>query len=281
MTDAGASDTLREQDGRAPAGPARAAKLAQLVSDEPLLHDEVVLLTGAAGGIGEATATLLAAAGARLMLTDIDGHRLARVADRLARGGAEVRSEAMDAANPEAFGRLQRRTEDELGSVFGLVNCAGLFEPAPFVQLGPAAWQAALRANLDTAYCGCRAVLPALMERGRGSVVNFASTAGEYGSIRPAAHYAAAKGAIVALTKSLAREAGPSGVRVNCLSPGPIATSGLNAVTPEAQAEARARTLLGRAGQAEEVAAACVFLLSDLASFMTGHVLQVNGGALV
>ena len=120
-----------------------------------------------------------------------------------------------------------------------------------------------------------------MIARGRGSIVNFASTAGEYGSIRPAAHYAAAKGAVIALTKSLAREASPHGVRVNAISPGPTDTVALLAATPEQKAAAGARTLFGRLGRPEEIAAGCVYLFSDMSSFVTGTVLQVNGGSLL
>ena len=133
----------------------------------------------------------------------------------------------------------------------------------------------------DTAFVACRAVLPAMIARGSGSIVNFASTAGEYGSISPAAHYAAAKGGVIAMTKSLAREASPHGVRVNAVSPGPTDTVALGAATPEQKAAVGARTLFNRLGRPEEIAASCVYLLSDMSSFVTGTVLQVNGGSLL
>jgi NAD(P)-dependent dehydrogenase (short-subunit alcohol dehydrogenase family) len=120
-----------------------------------------------------------------------------------------------------------------------------------------------------------------MVARGGGSIVNFASTAGEYGSVRAAAHYAAAKGGVIALTKSLAREVSPAGVRVNAVSPGPTDTPALLAATPEQRAIAGSRTLFGRLGQPHEIAGACVFLLSPLSTFVTGTVLQVNGGSLL
>ncbi len=138
-----------------------------------------------------------------------------------------------------------------------------------------------MTANVTTAFVACRSVLPAMIARRRGSVVNFASTAGEYGSITPGAHYAAAKGAVIGLTKSLAREASPHNVRVNAISPGPVDTVALGAATPQQKADVGARTLLGRLGEPDEIAAGCVYLLSPMSSFVTGHVLRINGGSLL
>jgi NAD(P)-dependent dehydrogenase (short-subunit alcohol dehydrogenase family) len=118
-----------------------------------------------------------------------------------------------------------------------------------------------------------------MIPRGAGSIVNFASTAGEYGSISPGSHYAAAKGAVIAMTKSLAREVSPHGVRVNAVSPGPTDTVALGAATPEQKAAAGARTLFNRLGRPDEIAAACIYLLSGMSTFVTGTVLQVNGGS--
>jgi NAD(P)-dependent dehydrogenase (short-subunit alcohol dehydrogenase family) len=192
-----------------------------------------------------------------------------------------VHCEAIDASDAAAFAALHDRAAAALGPVDGLVNCAGLFEIADHDALDADAWTRALSANLMTAAAGCQAVLPAMIARRSGAIVNIASTAGEYGSISPAAHYAAAKGGVIGLTKSLAREAAPAQVRVNAVSPGPTETDGLRATTPEQKAIAGSRTLFGRLGQPEEIAGACVFLLSPLSTFVTGHVLRVNGGALL
>jgi NAD(P)-dependent dehydrogenase (short-subunit alcohol dehydrogenase family) len=120
-----------------------------------------------------------------------------------------------------------------------------------------------------------------MVARGRGSVVNFASTAGEYGSIRPAAHYAAAKGALIAMTKSLAREVSPHGVRVNVISPGPVDTPMLAPADAAQRAQITARTLVGRLGRPEDLAEAALYLGSGDSTFVTGEVLRVNGGALI
>jgi NAD(P)-dependent dehydrogenase (short-subunit alcohol dehydrogenase family) len=282
-----------------------AARLEEaLAGRAPLLDGRTVILTGAAGGIGSAIARLLVAAGARVAVTDLHEQALAPVArelrERAAAAGAtaataataaaatadpgadtRVFAQAIDAADPAAFAALHDAAAAALGPVDGIVNCAGLFEVRPHDQLDPAAWTRALTANLMTAVAGCAAVLPGMIARGSGSVVNVASTAGEYGSISPAAHYAAAKGGVIGLTKSLAREAAPAQVRVNAVSPGPTETAGLRDATPDVRALAGSRTLLGRLGRPEEIAGACLYLLSPLSTFVTGHVLRVNGGALL
>jgi NAD(P)-dependent dehydrogenase (short-subunit alcohol dehydrogenase family) len=246
-----------------------------------LLDGQVVVLTGATGGIGCVAAQVLAAAGASLAAVDLDGARVGALEAELGAGGTATLGGAFDASDTSAFATFRARVEAELGPVDGLVNLAGLFDPAPYDAIDPAGWEGALQANLGTTFAGCQTFLPGMVERGRGSVVNVSSTAGEYGSIRPASHYAAAKGGVIALTRSLAREVGPAGVRVNALSPGPIDTLGLVAASADARTAVASRTLLGRLGRPDEIAMACVFLLSPLSSYVTGHVLGVNGGALL
>lgn len=282
---------------------------ATLAGTTPLLADRTVILTGAGGGIGRSIAHALAAAGARVALTDLRQEPLDVLAQqigeaqRAATSGADangaaangaatngasengsaprVFTRAIDASDPAAFAAFHDETAAALGPVDGLVNCAGTFEKRAFDELDAAAWARSLTANLLTTVAGCQAVLPGMIARGSGAIVNVASTAGEYGSISPASHYAAAKGGVIGLTKSLAREAAPAQVRVNAVSPGPVETDGLLAVTPEQKAIAGSRTLFGRLGQPEEIAGACIFLLCPLSTFVTGHVLRVNGGALL
>jgi NAD(P)-dependent dehydrogenase (short-subunit alcohol dehydrogenase family) len=236
-----------------------------------LLAGRTVILTGAAGGIGRHVARALANEGARVAATDIAADGLTEIDSAL--------TEAFDAADSERFEAFHTRVHENLGAVDGLVSCAGFWQSRPFAEIDVAELELMLRANVTTAWVACRSVLPAMIERGAGSIVNFASTAGEYGSISPGSHYAAAKGAVIAMTKSLAREASPYGVRVNAISPGPTDTVALGAATPEQKAAAGARTLFNRLGRPEEIAASCVYLVSDMSSFMTGHVLGVNGGS--
>lgn len=251
------------------------------VGTTPLLTGQTVILTGAGGGIGAAIARTIAAAGARLAVTDLEADALEPIAAELEAADAEVLAHAMDASDRGEFARLVARVEGELGPVDGLVNCAGLWRTGDFCEIDEETWDQMIAANLGTAVAGCRAVIPGMVARRRGSIVNFASTSGEYGSISAAAHYAVAKGGVIALTKTLAREIGPAQVRINAVSPGPIDTIALGAATPEQKAAVGARTLFGRLGRPEEIAAGCVFLLSPLATFITGHILRVNGGSLL
>ncbi len=266
-------------DGRT--APGGEKSITELVSGAPLLEGMTVILTGATGGIGRHVARLLAAAGARIGLTDISADAVEALSDDLSGTGFEVVGDALDVSDAEAFRAFHARVQAELGAVDGLVNCAGLWAPRPFDEISATELASSVAANFTTTFVACQSVLPELIARRRGSIVNFASTAGEYGSITPGAHYAAAKGAVIGLTKSLAREASPFGVRVNALSPGPIDTVALGAATPGQKADVGARTLFGRLGEPDEVAAGCVFLLSGLATFVTGHVLRVNGGSLL
>jgi NAD(P)-dependent dehydrogenase (short-subunit alcohol dehydrogenase family) len=243
------------------------------------LKDKAVLVTGAAGLIGREVCQLLAAHGARLAVTDVDDDALGAVLSDLGADAAWGRR--ADAAAYEDFADFAAEASRRVGSPEVLVNVAGLFRMESFVSSAPAGWQQMIAANLLTALVACRAVLPGMVEAGTGSIVNFASTAGEYGSIRPAAAYAAAKAGVIGFTKSLAREVSPSGVRVNAISPGPIDTPAFQLASPEDRKAAEARTLLGRMGRPLDIAQGVLYLACDESAFVTGTVLQVNGGSLL
>jgi NAD(P)-dependent dehydrogenase (short-subunit alcohol dehydrogenase family) len=200
-----------------------------------------VLVTGATGGIGRAVVHTLHAAGWDVALLDLAEEPLRALA-------AELDERRPGSAS---FTAADAAEESDV-----------------------AAW-------VEKALICCRLACEPMIAQGAGSIVNFASTAGEYGSISPAAHYAAAKGAVIALTKSLARELSPRGIRVNAISPGPVDTVGLTAGSSATSDETAARTLLGRLGTPQEIADGVAFLVSDESSFITGHVLRVNGGSLL
>lgn len=246
------------------------------------LQGRTVVMTGAAGAIGMETARRLIQAGAgAMLLTDLPGSSVNEAADTLRAEGGNVRAAALDVADPAAFAALLADSAAFLGDVEILVNVAGYWQIVDFVDSDVEHWSTMIRANLTTAMSTCHAVLPQMLARRQGAIVNFASTAGEYGSIRPSAAYAAAKGGVIAFTKSLAREVSPAGVRVNAISPGPIDTPALKAASTEARQTAADRTLVGRLGLPGDLANGVVFLASDEAAFMTGAVLPVNGGSLL
>jgi NAD(P)-dependent dehydrogenase (short-subunit alcohol dehydrogenase family) len=245
------------------------------------LKDRVVLITGAGGTIGQEVARALAVQGARLAVTDMVAGPLETIMEELGHSGAVVWGRAADAADLDDFSAFVNSAGEALGPPGALVNVAGTFKVADFVDSTPADWSEMISSNLLTALVACRCVLPAMLEAGSGAIVNFASTAGEYGSIRPAAAYAAAKAGVIGFTKSLAREVSPQGVRVNAISPGPIDTPALKAITEAARAVAVSRTLVGRLGEPRDIANGVLYLVSDESAFVTGTVLQVNGGSLL
>jgi NAD(P)-dependent dehydrogenase (short-subunit alcohol dehydrogenase family) len=229
-----------------------------------------IAVVGAGGAIGHTVCAALLGAGAKVVGFD----------RMFGRPLAGLDAHQVDCAD---FSRVVEAFNDHLDTsqVDALVNIAGLFEVVDFVETEPNQWHRMINANLITAMTTCRAILPAWLERGSGSIVNFASTAGEFGSIRPSAAYAAAKGGVIAFSKSLAREVSPHGIRVNVVSPGPVDTDMLQAGSDAAHREATARTLLGRLGRPEDIAAAVLYLAGSTSNWITGEVLRVNGGSLI
>lgn len=242
------------------------------------LGDAVVMVSGAAAGMAAGIVAVLAREGARLSLTD-------RAEDALAALDTQVSSVSLvmasDLATPSGARRWTERTLERFGRVDALVSIAGAWQIKEFLDVEEADLDRMLAANLKTAFNAAQAVAPHMIAQGAGSIVNFASTAGEYGSISPAAHYAAAKGAVIAMTKSLARELSPRGVRVNAISPGPIDTAALAGGRQIDRQRVAERTLVGRLGTPADIAAAVVYLIGDGSTFVTGHILGVNGGSLL
>ena len=241
-----------------------------------------MVVTGAASGMGRATAHLLADEGAAVGIVDRDGEALARVAGEIAGAGAQVHAVTADVAEEGAPARAVDEIRSALGPVDGLVNNAGVSIPAlvDSDDFGRA-WSTTLAINL-TAYTGfVRAALSDLRRDGLGRIVNVASTEG-LGATAGIAAYTAAKPGVIGLTRSLAVELGPSGVTANCICPGPINT-GMTAVIPDEhkQVFAKRRTALRRYGEPEEVAHATLSLLLPAASYITGAVLVVDGGLTI
>ena len=241
-----------------------------------LLRGKIVLVTGAAMGIGKAIALAAAREGAQLILADLDLAGAKAAAGLIAEPGGPAQAVQVDVADYAAVQRVAAELQGRGLVPDALVNNAATWTIKPFLETEPPDWHRDLQAALVGTLACCRAFLPAFIARGSGAVVNIASDAGRVGEPGWAV-YSAAKGGVIAFTKALAKEVGRHGVRVNAVSPGLTRTEKVKTWIPNPEKLAKPYPL-GRLGEPEDVAAAVVFLVSDQASFITGQVLSVNGG---
>lgn len=238
----------------------------------------VLLLTGAAGGIGRAIARTFHAAGAAILLADIREGDTEEVAHELAAAGDRTATMAYDASNPDDAEAAVRLCLERFGRLDYLVPAAAVYEDHPFATMTIEQWRRTLSINLDGVFYICRQAIPALREG--GAIVTIASDAAHQGSSPTHAHYGASKGGVVGLTRSLARELAPR-IRVNAVSPGAIDTPMITGFMRKHGEAFLATTPLGRLGHPKEVAGAVAFLCSDAASYITGETLLVSGGSYI
>lgn len=247
------------------------------------LEGRVAIVTGAGRGIGRSIAIALARAGADVTVASRTPRELEEVAAEIRSLGRRAVVAPADVTDRGAVEGLVDRTVAELGGLDVMVNNAGIAPfTTPFLETPAEDFDRAFRANVDVVVHGCRAAGRVLVERGAGCVLNLASI-DAFMAEAGLAYYNAAKAAVVSLTRTLALEWAPRGVRVNAIAPGWIDTP-MNApekADPEAEARILAQIPMGRWGRAEEIAAAAVFLCSDAASFITGEVLVADGGQTV
>jgi 3-oxoacyl-[acyl-carrier protein] reductase len=239
-----------------------------------LLEGKSALITGGGQGIGEAIARRLAAEGARIAVTDLDEDRARSVAASLPTGSIAVGADVCDAAAMEA---AFARCNDELGSVDVLVNNAGITRDATIRKMSLDNWDAVLSVHLKGAFIATKIAADYMRPRGAGSIVNLSSMSGKVGNIGQA-NYSTAKAGLVGLTKVSAKEFARDNVRVNCVQPGLIRTAMTEALREDIWNQKLAEIPMGRAGEPEEVAGVVLFLASDMASYMTGGVLEIAGG---
>lgn len=243
------------------------------------LTGRTALVTGAARGIGHAIATALGHAGARVGVCDLDAEAAEAAAARLREAGIEAVGLGADVADEVQVQAMVNQVEALLGGVDILVNNAGIVSTGPLLEVTTAEWNRVMAIDLNSVFFCAKAVLPGMMARQSGRIINIASVAGKRGGgLLGNSCYAAAKGAVIALTKGLAREAGPYAITVNAVSPALTDTEMTSALAPQARAEVLAQMPLGRAGTPRDIAAAVCFLASREAGFVTGEIMDVDGG---
>lgn len=245
------------------------------------LKDKVAIVTGAGRGIGLGIVLAFAREGARVALCDINTSLLdSALAEIQALVGHGLGFQ-MDVTSKEQIQRVVGAVLDQWGAVDILVNNAGIYEVLPAEDISEEQWDRMLAVNLKGAFLCCQAVVPIMKRQGNGRIISIASSAGKTGGTLAGAHYSVSKAGIICLAKQLARELGPHGITVNAIAPGRIDTPMIQVASDEENEAFRLRTPLGRLGTPADVANAALFLASDEASFITGEIVDVNGGLLI
>ncbi|MDD6033921.1 MAG: 3-oxoacyl-ACP reductase FabG [Oscillospiraceae bacterium] len=246
------------------------------------MNNTVALITGASRGIGKAAAFALWREGCRVVLCCKSSVELqdALAADLNAQRPDSALSLQADITDSAQVERLFSRTEEVFGPPEILVNNAGVAQQKLFTDLTDEDWNRIFDVSVKGMFYCCRRAVPAMIRRKHGSIVNLSSMWGQVGASCEV-HYSAAKGAVIAFTKALAQELGPSGIRVNCVAPGVIATEMNAALSPETMEALKEETPLGVIGTPEDAAESILFLASDRAAFITGQVLSPNGGMVL
>jgi NAD(P)-dependent dehydrogenase (short-subunit alcohol dehydrogenase family) len=242
------------------------------------LKDKTALVTGGTRGIGAAMVRAFLAEGAKVVFSGRTKESVERARAHFPSDGSAI-GIAADLELPDAAATLAQAALRHLDRLDVLVNNAGIVTGAGHWELTPAEWDRVQAVNVRATFFLSQAAGRAMCERGRGSIINFSSIAGQHGGIAGSPAYGAAKAAVIGITRSLARRFGPSGVRVNCIAPADIETDMTANWPPELRQKLIDLTPLARFGEPDEVAGSAVFLASDESAFITGQTLSVNGGA--
>lgn len=245
---------------------------------------KVAVVTGGASGMGEATCHELSRRGLKVAVLDVNEHAAQRVTDGLRAEGATALAVGADVTDRSAVEQAFAKVRSELGPVTVLVTSAGMFGFSPFLDITAESWSRIIDVNLTGTFHCCQVALPDMVEANWGRIVMISSSSAQRGSPKMA-HYAASKGALISLTKSLAREYGPTGITVNNVPPSGIETpmqhhsQAAGHLPPNEQMAASIP--VGHLGTGDDIAAAVGFLCSNEAGFITGQVLGVNGGSVL
>ena len=240
------------------------------------IKDSVVIITGSGRGIGKAIAELFAEYGAKVVISDIDADVCKTAAEDVAKKGGEVMSIVCDITKEDQVKNLVDKTIEKWGKLDHMINNAGITKDGLFIRMKPDQWDFVVDINLKGTYNCCFAAANAMRKARKGNIINLSSVArqGNPGQ----ANYSAAKAGIVGLTKALGKELAAMGIRVNCIAPGFVETRLTDAIPDKIRTEMIKSIPLGRTGHPMDIAKPILFLCSDLASYVTGQVLDVNGG---
>ncbi len=243
-----------------------------------LLEGKTALITGAARGIGKAIALKFAAEGANIAFTDlvIDENGKATEAEIQALG-VKAKGYASNAANFGETEEVVKQVKEDFGTIDILVNNAGITKDGLMLRMSEQQWDAVIAVNLKSAFNFIHACVPIMMRQRCGSIINMASVVGVHGNAGQS-NYAASKAGLIALAKSVAQEMGPKGIRANAIAPGFIDTAMTQALPEDVRKEWCKRIPLRRGGQVEDIANVATFLASDMSSYVSGQVIQVDGG---
>ncbi|MBD5201189.1 MAG: 3-oxoacyl-[acyl-carrier-protein] reductase [Bacteroidales bacterium] len=243
-----------------------------------LLEGKTALITGAARGIGKGIALKFAQEGANIAFTDLvideSGLETQKEIEAL---GVKCKGYASNAANFEDTEKVVAEIKNDFGSIDILVNNAGITKDGLMLRMTEAQWDAVIAVNLKSAFNFIHAVLPIMMRQKHGSIINMASVVGVHGNAGQS-NYAASKAGLIALAKSIAQEVGSRGIRANAIAPGFIETAMTAALPDSVREEWKQKIPLRRGGQVEDIANVATFLASDLSGYVTGQVIQVDGG---
>jgi 3-oxoacyl-[acyl-carrier protein] reductase len=243
-----------------------------------LLRDKVAIVTGGAAGIGEAIAILFGQLGAKVVVLDKDGDAAEKVAAEIRQAGGTAIAAEANVRDRGALANAVSRTLDTYGQIDILINNAGMYPRRRFAEMTEAEWDEMQDVNLKSMFHMAKLVTPHMTERNQGWIVNISSVTFFLG-MQPLAHYVAAKGGVIGFTRALARELGPDGIHVNCITPGAIKTESEKRFVTDEQADAVIPLQsLRRRLLPVDIANVCVFLCSSLSDAITGQTLNVDGG---
>lgn len=245
------------------------------------LKDKAVIVTGGGRGFGVAIARAFYRADARVAVLDVDGKTVNATARSLDPTGKNVIASVADVTVESQVLAAVDQVVEHFGRIDVLVNNAGILKHLPIEELSVADFEQVVKVNLTGTFIACKAVVPVMKKQGKGKIINISSLGGRTGRPGVGVNYAAAKAGIIGLTQTLAREAGPSGIYVNAIAPGPILTELTRQSPKEVFAAWNAGRAVNKDGLPEDVADAVMFLASDKSDWVTGATLDVNGGILM